>query len=178
MTMDDFAAFIAARYGEAEALAKAATPGPWIVGGSAMPWIAERITADGGRIRVIAGTRYEGESPAIEKVADAVYIADNDPAHRMADIKLKRAILARVVAIPHEYVEGDPWYSCRQAVRPSWDVDDSEPGEPDEPGSGCSRDDAGGPCDCGRDGLVGTILRQLGTEFSSHPAYPAKWAPE
>lgn len=166
----DLAAFLANRYDEAEALAKAAshgTKGKW--GPRLDDALGGHLLDDAGEVVV-----YDESAPSDWQFD---HIAANDPAHRLADIKLKRAILARVTAIPHEYVDGDPWYSCRQAVRPSWHVDDSKPGEPNEPGSGCIRDDAGGPCDCGRDALVETILRQLGTEFAEDAAYRPEWAP-
>lgn len=162
----DLTAFITARLDEDEAAAKG--PPGWKL----EHWTAVRYAdkESGRNWRVDAEPRCVIDGAAEE---DAQFIARYDPARVLREVAAKRAIRARVVAIPHDYVDGDPWYSCRQAVKPRRH-DDSEPREP---GSGCTRDDAGGPCDCGRDGLVSTLLGHQAAAWSDHPDYRAEWAP-
>src|ERR1700761_3689248 len=87
VTMDDLAAFLAARYDEAEALARGVEDG-------SAPWPGQ-WEADGNRAvrtyngHVLAYARHGEFKPGF-----AAYVADTDPAHRLADIKLKCAILA------------------------------------------------------------------------------------
>jgi hypothetical protein len=71
-------------------------------------------------------------------------------------VRAKRDLIAVILAEPHEYIPGDEFYSCSQAVDPYADR-----GE-DYPGSGCSDDGRrGNPCDCGRDGRVERMLKIL-----------------
>lgn len=88
--MHDFEAFMAACYDEAEALAKAATPGPWHVDLAAIagPRHAELVVDTTEGDVIVTG---DGDMPADGNVA---YIAACDPKHRLADVSLKRAILA------------------------------------------------------------------------------------
>lgn len=131
---DDLAAFLTARYGEAEALATRARD-------DAPDWYASRELDERRSLRDRAGDR-------IPETA-AAYVADNDPAHRLADIALKRAILAEHASFP----DGDGNPRCNRCMA----------GRLDENFSSRS------PC---------TTVRQLGTEFSNHPDYKPGWAPE
>ena len=71
--IDELTAFLNARYDEAEALAKAAA----------------------AHLRVHNPERwYEADDDRFAYPEDAAFIAANDPAHRLRDIALKRAILA------------------------------------------------------------------------------------
>lgn len=89
--------------------------------------------------------------------SEAPHVARQDPARALREVAAKRALIAAAVAQPHEYTDGDAWYSCSQAVDPH-----ADPGDDDGPGSGCLDDGrAGKPCDCGRDARVERLLRIL-----------------
>lgn len=91
----------------------------------------------------------------------AVHIARHDPARTLRDVKAGRDLLAAILAEPHDWVVGDPYYSCSQAVD-----GDPSPGESPGPGSGCTDPDrAGQPCDCGRDARVERLLRILASVY-------------
>jgi hypothetical protein len=121
---EDFARFLADRYDEAETDERALAE-----------WAPGR--------ELFVGTENYGE---------ATPFRDYDPAHRLADIKLKRAILAEHVPEANDGGGAvcdrcaDWTEETRQDVdrRMSW------------------------PC---------TTLRQLGTEFAEHPAYKEGWKP-
>ena len=148
-TPGDLADFLTARYDEAQARAKAGDVGHG-------QWTATEHADDGWLILDEHGDLVANVRP--ERSWDggtAAYIAANDPARRLADIKLKRAILA-------EHAHDD---AC------SW------PDRTKPRGFGCSI------CDWDRDygqgdgGWCATV-RQLGTEFAEHPAYRPEWRPE
>ena len=86
------------------------------------------------------------------------------------DLDFKRRILDEVVSWPHDYIEGDTWFSCGMAV---------EPGQPDaEPGSGCANDDrAGQGCDCATGSRKDKLLGWLALPYAKHPDYRQEWAP-
>ena len=86
-----------------------------------------------------------------------------DHARALRAIAATRKLVAEITAMRHEYIEGDSWFSCSQAVS---DFGDGEPG------SGCSNDQrAGKPCDCGRDARVARLLGIVAERWSDHPAY-------
>lgn len=92
--MNDLAAFIAACYDEAEALAKAAggeDPDDHRWHQTDPDWRPGWIEAANGNVVV-----YDEGSPDAEQAA---FIADMDPKHRLADIALKRAILADAMRV-------------------------------------------------------------------------------
>jgi hypothetical protein len=142
--MDGLVEFLAARYDEAEALARG-------VDDHSEPWPGQ-WKADGN----LAVRTYNGHVLAYAQHGEfkpgfAAYVADNDPAHRLADIALKRAILA----------EHAPYDCSEPAVQRC---------------TRCASDDAypngvavmaAYPC---------ATARQLGNEFSKHPEYKAGWA--
>ena len=152
--MDDLAQFLAARYDEAEASAKAAIPGPWTL---------DEWTGGFGRtasVMVPFGPAAPDAKTGLTSLVQlgtqdyetARHIAANDPAHRLADIKLKRAILAL-----HEHRKADTK-------------------DRNGPDFGC------GICHEDRDyGIIGygwcATVRHLATEFASHAGYRAEWAP-
>ena len=81
--------FLRARLDEDEAVARAATPGPWSVNDESFAeWIS---SADG--VEVVAGGRWGGEAPAFETTEDALHIARHDPARVLAEVEAKRALL-------------------------------------------------------------------------------------
>ena len=150
MTADGFTEFLAACYDEAEAKARAAARK------RKPPWRAETFAGGaGGRVN----NSPEGASLTAHDrghVADAIngavaeHIASVDPAHRLADIRLKRAILAG-----HKPCMLDRWQVCGTC----------RPVDPEHPGDLTS---APWPC---------KTVRQLGTEFDGHPAYREAWKP-
>lgn len=74
-------------------------------------------------------------------------------------VKATRDLVAAILAEPHDYIPGDEYYSCSQAIDPY-------PGESGEPGSGCSDPErAGKPCDCGRDQRVARLLGIIAGEW-------------
>jgi hypothetical protein len=82
----------------------------------------------------------------------------SDPARERRRVKAARDLAAAILAEGHQYVDGDPWFSCSQAT---------EPGEDDsEPGSACADDERRGqPCDCGRDSRVARLLGIIAGEW-------------
>lgn len=90
--------------------------------------------------------------------AVADHIARNDPKRRLQAAKTTRDLVAAILTEGHQYVDGDPWFSCSQAA---------EPGEDDsEPGSACADDERRGkPCDCGRDARVAHLLGIIASEW-------------
>ena len=80
-----------------------------------------------------------------------------DPARMLREVKAKRDLIAAILAEKHDWVAGDEFYSCSQAVDYAGLNHESR-----EPGSACSDPDrAGQPCDCGRDARVERLLRIL-----------------
>lgn len=138
----DLAAYLSDRYDEAEALAKAATEGPWQATGQRDHFV---VQAEGDHLVA----EMEGCTGHPDMGGrNAAYIVGVDPAHRLADIALKRAILA-----DHGPDERDPELcrTCHVAER-GWAVPVP----------------AGWPC---------ATARHLGIEFSKRPDYLAKWKP-
>ncbi len=138
----NLAGFLAARYDEAEAKARAGDVGSG-------QWAAIEHADDGWLIvdehhDLVANVRPERSWDG----GAAAHIADTDPAHRLADIRLKRAILAE-----HGPDERDPELcrTCHVAER-GWAV--PVPAER--------------PC---------ATARQIGTEFGDHPEYKEEWKP-
>lgn len=159
--MDGLAEFLAARYGEAEAQVRAAmddtrhcyscdamASGEWAVHPTHPPLLEDQ----GSGATIV----YDGDTEPRSGLL--AYMAGVDPKHRLADIKLKRAILAL-------HTEDPP--GGFDALR--------MPGNCRE----CSCDGAMAATDCFHlvDWPCATV-RQLGTEFGQHPAYRKEWAPE
>jgi len=85
------------------------------------------------------------------------HAARHDPARILREVWAKRDLIAAIVAEPHDWVAGDEFYSCSQAVDYAGLNHESR-----EPGSACTDPDrAGKPCDCGRDARVERLLRIL-----------------
>jgi hypothetical protein len=85
-------------------------------------------------------------------VSTGMYVAEmSDPASVLSDVSQTRSLVAEILSWPHDYNDSDPYYSCSQAVEPG---DDTAP-----PGSGCTNENAGKPCDCGRDARVLRMLK-------------------
>lgn len=74
-------------------------------------------------------------------------IDDYDPAHRLADIALKRAILAAYVEAKAAVPPVDDWYEVADGIK------------------------------IGNAEALEQAVRQFGTEFAGHPAYQSEWAP-
>lgn len=91
----------------------------------------------------------------------ATHIARNDPARVLRRVAVTRELVAAILAEPHDWIPGDEYYSCSQAVDPYED-------DPSEryPGSGCANPErTGQPCDCGRDQRVARLLGIIATEW-------------
>lgn len=102
--------------------------------------------------------------------ATAKHVARHDPDHVLREIAGKRAILAEVASWRHNYVDGDSWLSCAQAV--------DEHDEEQTPGSGCADESrAGGPCECNLERRREAILRPLALAYSDRPGYQERWKP-
>lgn len=96
------------------------------------------------------------------------YYRRQDPATVLADIAGKRALLDHVAAWPHEYVDGDTWFSCSQAIGPH-DADEI-------PGSGCADENrAGKPCDCHLDDRRLAVLRCVAAGYAAWPEFKDEW---
>ena len=94
-----------------------------------------------------------------DRKADARHIARQDPARVLRRVKATRELVSAITAELHDYIPGDEFYSCSQAIDPY-------PGESGEPGSGCSDPErAGKPCDCGRDARVARMLGIIASEW-------------
>jgi hypothetical protein len=133
----ELASRIEAGLAEDEALADRATGGEWLSG-------INFVVSDGTQVA-------EADS-----VRTAYHIARNDPARTLRRVKATRDLVAGILAEQHQNVDGDPWFSCSQAVY--------EHGG--EPGSGCADDErAGKPCDCGRDQHVVKMLAIIASEW-------------
>lgn len=95
----DLAAYLRARWDEREAKARAATPGPWVANeqdyGLATVYTADQKT----------GVAYDREEGGVS-VEDAAHIAASDPAHVLADIEAKRALLEIAESIWNSDVDG------------------------------------------------------------------------
>ena len=86
-----------------------------------------------------------------------IHAARHDPARKLRDVKSGRDLLAAILAEKHDWVAGDEFYSCSQAVDYAGLNHESR-----VPGSACSDPDrAGRTCDCGRDARVERLLRIL-----------------
>jgi hypothetical protein len=87
----DLAAFLLARIEEDEAVARAATPGPWRVDSEDY---AEAILADGAiPTYVLSGGRWGGEASVFDATEDALHIARHDPARVLAQCTALRAVV-------------------------------------------------------------------------------------
>jgi hypothetical protein len=127
-----------------------------VAGGRDGNWAAEipGLGTQWGVRRVSEPGRYIAGGMRVD-IAD--HMARNDPARALRRVKATRDLVAAILAERHDYVDGDPWFSCSQAV---------VPGEDGEPGSGCVDDDRSGkPCDCGRDAKVARLLGIIAGEW-------------
>ena len=55
----------------------------------------------------------------------ATHIARNDPARVLRRVAVTRELVAAILAEPHDWIPGDEYYSCSQAVDP-YEDDPSE----------------------------------------------------
>lgn len=148
MSGEDLAAWLSACYDEAWALADTArhgTSGEWGRRQDDQGWPTGHLRDDTDAVVV-----YDEGSPTD---AEFDHIAACDPAHRLADIALKRAILALHHPVWNDYVDGDGM------ERGSYECAECEPtGTPDN-----------WPC---------KTVRQLAAEFAGQPGYREEWKPE
>lgn len=147
--VNDLAAFIAACYDEAEALAKAA-------GGKEWDASRETLHEHGGPFGREIGTLWSTPDDRDEHPNwhAARHIAANSPARRLADIALKRAILAE-----HQPIETIFYGTCCAGCVSWRDAPLAELG---------IAFPSTWPC---------VTVRQLGAEFSNQPGYKPEWKP-
>lgn len=104
----------------------------------------------------------------VPRPEDRAHIARHDPASVLRRVGADRAILAEVASWQHDYVDGDTWLSCAQAV--------SEFDEERRPGSGCADEKRrGGPCDCGLERRRNAILYPLVQSYDNRPGFKDEW---
>ena len=150
------AAAIEERLGEDETTAHAAA-GP-VEGGT--HWhITRQGTLDS---RAISGDTSVGCPDGCHPSdAQNAHVARNDPARVLRRVAVTRSLVGTILAESHDWIPGDEYYSCSQAVDPYED-------DPSEryPGSGCANPErTGQPCDCGRDQRVARLLGIIATEW-------------
>lgn len=148
----DIADFIRARLDEDEAVAKAATPGPWE---PERPWLSDVVTskllgriADFSSARVL--NRDEGGYRP-QSIPDARHVAHWDPARVLAETAAKRGILDAIDAAEKE------WAEAQAAARPgpaSFDLARARSLERE---------------------LAEIVLRQLAAPYADHPDYDPAW---
>jgi hypothetical protein len=149
--MDDLAAFVVARLDEDEAMAKAATPGPWVPAGADDCWFVTSTTHG----LVTTGCN---ETPGdgmlfIERdKRDARHVARHDPAQVLRDVAAKRAILKR-------------WEFSRNQVAV---------GAVNE-AAGYGASDPGWPL---RENSHELDVRSIAAVYSDHSDYRQEWQPE
>lgn len=135
------------------------------------PWgLHWRLHGPPGRLGVSDADMAE---PLILDACDdgtAEYCVHFQPRRVLADIAGKRALLDHVADWPHEYVDGDTWFSCSQAESPN--VGDDFAG----PGSGCADEKrAGKPCDCGLDKRRLAVLRCVAAGYVARDGFKPEW---
>jgi hypothetical protein len=143
----DLAAFLAARFDEAEERAHTCTP---VFAGPGGP-DATTVCAT-------------GPADCPQSMADAAHIAAYDPARALMDVAVRRAILTAVTGWRHHVNDEDPWYTCSAATT---EADGGETAD-------LSR--RGGDCDCCRDTRARQILGPLAVPHADHPDYDPAWS--
>ena len=107
--------YLTARYDEAEELARG-------VEDNSEPWPG-RWDADGNRaVRTYNGHVLAYATHGEFKPGFAAYVADRDPASRLADIALKRALLAEYLSFREEFQRGDVGPGLRTGTKVLEDV--------------------------------------------------------
>lgn len=163
--MADIAQFLGARYAEEKRQALAAR------GAGNGRWYLTDWTPNGRQIEAADPDQFTIYDEGGHDEHQALHIATWDPARVLADLEAKRAILAEVLSWKHDYIDGDTWFSCAQAV--------STLDEESAPGSGCADEDrAGGPCDCGLDRRRATILHAMAAPYAEHADHKPSWSVE
>jgi hypothetical protein len=160
MTGPSLVDFLRARLDEDEAVARAATPGPWQwwnLEGADMGWAdngprLETVArgprysdgSQGAATTVVSGWGHDAWGTSVEE-PDAAHIARHDPARVLADVKAKRAIV-------EDY---------RELRRQASAMADGPMGE-------TARNMYAG---------LTLALRHLASVYADHPDYDATWAP-
>lgn len=150
----DIAAFLRARLDEREAVALAATPGPWESEGDD-PTDDEVYTVHDGEHGDLVGNVVAFARGGDRQQPNTVHIADNDPAFVLADVAAKRRLIAghgpgRVVD------ESDGRWA-------------SDPDSWDPPWTKCTGHEwASYPCE---------LLRLLALPYAGHPDCQEGWKP-
>lgn len=158
------AEWLTAQLDREDALARAATCGPWRhddehgdLGPTATPaWcVSPADPVTGAWLSDVAWMTGRNEEN------DAAHIAYWDPARVLADIAAKRAILAVVEAWQHATCE-DSWYSCGA----TYGTDDDD---------ACCDERYAGECTCGRDHRADQLLKPLAQPYRDQPGFDPAW---
>lgn len=149
--MTDLIAFLKARLDETERLAELQPPWPWKLNAE-----GDEIWADDEELVASAYALSGGQQRAT-----AAWIVRHDPAHVLADIEAKRAIidLHQITATREDNYPFNPFTGERN--KDEFDVSCSVCGWVDH-------DDRDSAC---------TTLRLLALPFASHPDYQESWRP-
>jgi len=124
--MTDLAAWLLDRIADDEAVARAATPGPWYVNSEDY---AEAIYAPDGSSPV-AGGRWGGEASVFDSDETAAHIARHDPARVLAECAAKRRIVKAYefeTDTPPDGTDQPPAMALRLLALPYSDRDGYDP---------------------------------------------------
>lgn len=100
--------------------------------------------------------------------ATIAYYKRQGPAHVMADIDGKVALLDHVAGWEHAVVDGNGYYSCGLAVDPDMPFP--------APGTGCwDQQLAGIRCTCGLDGRRIAVLKCIVAGYAERPGFKPEW---
>jgi hypothetical protein len=156
--MDDLVAFLRARLDEDEAVARAATDGPW------SPWEGRELRGLGDLIHPVRTPGQMAGSRATIVTAswlDAEHIARHNPARVLAEVAAKRRIVEDYAAAMAD----------RQAIRA--EIRKILHTDPDAFGKLSRQENA---LIDKAEGLA-PIIRIMATVFAAHPDYRPEWAP-
>lgn len=166
--MDDLVAWLRERIAARRALAgdaKGRSTGEWTF----------RDTA-GGQHKVVDDLSYtisDTDGGDVNPWRTGPHIAANNPRAVLDLCDAHELVLTEVLSWRHEYIEGDTWFSCSQAVENPYGDEEQR-----TPGSGCSNDDrAGQPCDCGLDARRLRVLKPIASAYRRDPGYREEWRP-
>lgn len=144
------AAFIAARLDEDEAIARAATPGPWAAPARVMDGnVVTSLTYPGGANGYVGGVPVMSDDES-RSWADQEHIARHDPGRVLREVEAGRAILAM-----YEECDG---YDLPEGVHDSRDPDERE-------------------ADAASKATLRDVLEALAAVWSDHPDYEQAWKP-
>lgn len=159
--------FLRARLDEDEAVARAATPGPWWYN-PGKQWLdpeafekydlakGEEFVGYGGPHPFTGAVCATGPASHSQSMADAAHIARAaDPARVLAEVDAKRRLLEALLGEGHAVLR--PGGSTQVYCDADYGTDSA--------------------CECGRDERVGQYLRLLALPYADRPGYRDEWRP-